>query len=266
MTFCFGANRLGIHGAGAAKFARQHRGAILGQGEGLQGTSYAIPTKATPYVTLPLEEIAVHVRRFIEFAHVNATMQFQVTAIGCGRAGYRPAQIGPLFAAAPSNCVLCPEFEPFRQLPVAAPSVAMAAKSLAERAHSGQVDKAGRPYIEHLARVAARLEGDDVAQAAGWLHDLVEDQPHHAAELDQFPARVGAVVRLLTRTEVGSGAYYAQIGQDPLALRVKLADIADNCDERRLEALPVAVADRLRRKYSRARAALLAESEGCPAR
>lgn len=67
-VFCFGSNRQGIHGAGAAKWAKQYRGAIQGQGEGRQGQSYAIPTKSTPWVTLPLEAIRTHVERFLEYA------------------------------------------------------------------------------------------------------------------------------------------------------------------------------------------------------
>jgi len=66
-VFVFGSNLAGRHGKGAALYARQRRGAIYGQGEGLlglQGRSYAIPTKDAMIRTLPLAAIASHVARF----------------------------------------------------------------------------------------------------------------------------------------------------------------------------------------------------------
>jgi hypothetical protein len=103
--FVFGSNLAGRHGKGAALYARQHHGAVYGQGEGLQGDSYAIPTKDAHLRTLPLVEIAARVETFLTFARqFNAT--FVVTRIGCGLAGYTDAQIAPMFASAPSNCIL----------------------------------------------------------------------------------------------------------------------------------------------------------------
>lgn len=113
-VFCFGSNRRGIHGAGAALYARRHHGAVLGVGEGRTGDSYAIPTKATPYSTLALDEVAAHVETFKAYARKHPDLDFQVTAIGTGRAGFTPEQIGPLFADAPANCKLCPEFAGYR--------------------------------------------------------------------------------------------------------------------------------------------------------
>lgn len=104
--FVFGSNRKGIHGAGAAKTAVFKYGAKPGQGEGLQGNSYAIPTKSTPWITLPLEEIRPGVDSFKEFARANPEMQFQVTRIGCGLAGYQDADIAPMFNDASDNCIL----------------------------------------------------------------------------------------------------------------------------------------------------------------
>jgi hypothetical protein len=109
-VFVFGSNLAGRHGKGAALYARQHRGAIYGQGEGLQGRSYAITTKDAAIRTLPLDAIASHVARFVEFARANPQLRFEVTAIGCGVAGYVPAQIAPLFKGAPANCTLPAEF------------------------------------------------------------------------------------------------------------------------------------------------------------
>src|SRR5450755_645235 len=109
-VFVFGSNLAGRHGKGVALHARQHCGAIYGQGEGLQGRSYAIPTKDAAIRTLPLDAIAGHAARFLAFARSNPQLRFQVTAIGCGLAGYTPAQIAPLFEGAPPNCTLPAEF------------------------------------------------------------------------------------------------------------------------------------------------------------
>ena len=131
------------------------------------------------------------------------------------------------------------------------------AKALAYRAHAGQVDKAGRPYIEHVARVAAAVSNDSDAEAVAWLHDVKEDCAWFASEVDkQFPMEIVWPVDLLDRTGTPEHFYYARIKKNPLALRVKLADIADNADESRLALLDEKTADRLRRKYSKALEAL----------
>lgn len=105
-VFVFGSNEEGRHGAGAALHAVKHCGATYGQPEGLQGQSYAIPTKATPYKALSLGEIEMYVLRFILFAIANPDMTFEVTRIGCGLAGYTDYQIAPMFKTAPENCNL----------------------------------------------------------------------------------------------------------------------------------------------------------------
>lgn len=105
-VFVFGSNAAGRHGAGAAKFAAQHCGAIYGQGEGLQGQSYAIPTKNSSIRSLFLTEIAEHVEKFIGFAYKNQHLQFIVSRIGCGLAGFTDEEIAPLFKNAPANCDL----------------------------------------------------------------------------------------------------------------------------------------------------------------
>jgi len=108
--FVFGSNLAGRHGKGAALFAKQHHGAIQGQGEGLQGSSYGIPTKDERIRTLPLPRIATAVETFKRFAATRPDLTFKVTAIGCGLAGYTPAQIAPMFRDAPGNCILPVEF------------------------------------------------------------------------------------------------------------------------------------------------------------
>ena len=109
--FVFGSNLAGRHGKGAALFAKQNHGAIYGQGIGLQGNSYAIPTKDKYIKTLPLSEISNHVFDFLVFAEKNPELTFVVTPIGCGLAGYTPEQIAPMFIDAPNNCILPPEFK-----------------------------------------------------------------------------------------------------------------------------------------------------------
>lgn len=105
-VFVFGSNLAGRHGKGAALYARQHHGAIYGQGIGRQGNSYAIPTKDINIQTLPLDKIKPYVDDFIQYAVSNRDLNFEVTRIGCGLAGYTDDQIAPLFSAAPENCQL----------------------------------------------------------------------------------------------------------------------------------------------------------------
>lgn len=105
-VFVFGSNLKGIHGAGAAKFAAMHWGAMLGIGEGRTGNSYALPTKETPYKTRSLDRIEDSVVRFFEYARENPSLTFLVTRVGCGYAGYEDSQIAPMFKDAPPNCVL----------------------------------------------------------------------------------------------------------------------------------------------------------------
>ena len=108
--FVFGSNLAGRHGAGAAKTAMDKYGAVYGVGVGQAGASYAIPTKDRLIRTLPLDSIRTFVREFIEFAYLHKEVTFKVTAIGCGLAGYTPAEIAPMFVYAPRNCVLPQRF------------------------------------------------------------------------------------------------------------------------------------------------------------
>jgi hypothetical protein len=109
-VFVFGSNLAGRHGKGAALWARQHRGAIYGQGIGLQGNSYAIPSKDAQLRTLSLAQIEQHVGEFLAFARSRPNLTFQLTPIGCGLAGYRREEIEPMFAGAPSNVLWPPEW------------------------------------------------------------------------------------------------------------------------------------------------------------
>ena len=93
--FVFGSNLQGMHGGGAARIARLKFGAIMGQGVGLQGQSYAIPTMQGG-----VETIRPYVDEFIAFAKVHPELTFLVTRIGCGIAGFTNEEISPLFAEA----------------------------------------------------------------------------------------------------------------------------------------------------------------------
>lgn len=132
-------------------------------------------------------------------------------------------------------------------------SIIMDARNLAMRAHAGQYDKAGRDYIDHPARVAARVVHRE-AQAVAWLHDTVEDTDVTLVELYRlgFPGDVVDAVDALTRRPDEDDSYYVRVRANPIALQVKLADIADNTDPRRLVHLDDVTVCRLIRKYAKA--------------
>lgn len=93
--FVFGSNLAGFHGGGAARVAHQRFGAVWGQGVGLQGQSYAIPTMQGG-----VETIRPYVDEFIVFAKQHPELTFLVTRIGCGIAGFTDEDIAPLFKEA----------------------------------------------------------------------------------------------------------------------------------------------------------------------
>lgn len=103
-VFVFGSNASGAHGGGAARFALDRFGAVWGQSEGLQGQAYGIDTMSGLTV---FEEQA---RRFVAFAADHPHLRFLVTEVGCGIAGYRPAQVAGFFAGAGQNVVLPESF------------------------------------------------------------------------------------------------------------------------------------------------------------
>ena len=93
--FVFGSNLGGNHDGGAARVALQKFGAIYGQGVGLQGQSYGIPTMQGG-----VETISPYVNQFIEFAEAHPEYFFYVTRVGCGIAGFTDREIAPLFKKA----------------------------------------------------------------------------------------------------------------------------------------------------------------------
>ncbi|MFZ3557554.1 HD domain-containing protein [Streptomyces sp. BH055] len=135
-------------------------------------------------------------------------------------------------------------------------------EALARRAHQGQMDKAGRPYAEHLAAVAegTRARGGTEAQiAAAWLHDAIEDDALTQEWLDAapLPAKTKAVVRALTKRKgEPPEAYARRILDTPGARLVKEADLAHNADPGRLAVLDEPTRNRLTSKYARMRALL----------
>lgn len=105
--FVFGSNLRGLHGGGTAYIAYSKFGAIIGQGVGLQGQSYAIPTMQGG-----VETIRPYVNEFIGFAREHQDLTFLVTRIGCGMAGFTDEDISPLFSKAHDveNIVLPPNW------------------------------------------------------------------------------------------------------------------------------------------------------------
>lgn len=105
--FVFGSNLAGMHGGGAARLAYMRFGAVMGQGVGLQGQSYAIPTMQGG-----VETIKPYVDEFVSFARQHRELTFLVTKIGCGIAGFYEDEIAPLFkdAVDEENIVLPESF------------------------------------------------------------------------------------------------------------------------------------------------------------
>lgn len=110
--FVFGSNEAGLHGAGAARHAHKELGFPMGASYGHYGQCFAIPTKDYTVQTLPLDTIRDYVAGFLAFARGHPKLNFQVTAIGCGLAGYDHSDIAPMFLQAPANCYFDKAWEP----------------------------------------------------------------------------------------------------------------------------------------------------------
>lgn len=139
------------------------------------------------------------------------------------------------------------------------------AVALAIRAHDGQLDKSGKPYIGHPLRVMGSVTTEH-EQMAAVLHDVVEDTPVTADDLLAAglpPEVVTAVVALSKEPGEAQDAYLARVAADPIAIVVKRADIADNSSPRRLHQLDAPTQARLRIKYADA-VRLLDEYTGTP--
>ena len=101
-VFVFGSNLAGMHGGGAAWVAFRKFGAVMGQGVGPQGQSYAIPTMQGGVNT-----IKPYVDAFIDYAKAHPESFFYVTRIGCGIAGFTDSEIAPLFRDAAGVDNIC---------------------------------------------------------------------------------------------------------------------------------------------------------------
>ncbi|MBP1326612.1 (p)ppGpp synthase/HD superfamily hydrolase [Leucobacter exalbidus] len=146
--------------------------------------------------------------------------------------------------------------------PTEAIALAARAEAIATILHRGQADRNGDDYIEHPRRVAARFdpETDPLAHAAAWLHDTIEDcevLPEDLRDAKIPHPVIDAVLFLTRRPGLADDDYYRAIRRDPIALRVKLADIDDNTDPVRTAQLDEATRERLARKYAHAREVLL---------
>lgn len=107
---------------------------------------------------------------------------------------------------------------------------------IAAEGHAGQVDKAGSPYVLHPLRVMLRLDTTD-ERIAGVLHDVVEDCGWTLDDLraEGFSEAVVSAVDAVTRRESEDyDQFVARAAADPVGRKVKLADLEDNCDPRRI--------------------------------
>ena len=124
---------------------------------------------------------------------------------------------------------------------------------LAVQAHRGQKDKAGAPYILHPLRVMLRMRSD-VGRMVAVLHDVLEDTQHTLLDLQQagYPQRVLEALDCLTRRENETyEEFIERVKANPLARKVKIADLEDNMDIRRISDPQEKDMERLK-KYRRA--------------
>ena len=107
---------------------------------------------------------------------------------------------------------------------------------LAKQHHEGQTDKAGKPYIEHPLRVMNQVESEE-EKIVAVLHDIVEDTDISLNELrnEGFSEEVVSAVECLTKQDGENyDSYIERISFNPLAVKIKLADLEDNRDLTRL--------------------------------
>lgn len=161
-VFVFGSNLQGHHGGGAARIAQMRFGAIYGQGVGLQGQSYAIPTmQGGP------DTIQPYVDQFIVFAMEHTELFFYVTRIGCGIAGFKDQDIAPLFMEALGVENIClPE------------SFAKIIERLSARRHN-------EPFPEITRTTSIRLYQQGQARTLADIAMALNNQ-HHYSDLESF--------------------------------------------------------------------------------
>lgn len=104
--FVFGSNMAGNHAGGAARQALDHFGAIMGQGEGRQGQSYAFPTLTEDFKRRKWSEIHKSRNALYDYCEGNKDQKFLLTKVGCGIAGFKEAEMKALFTNHPKNLIL----------------------------------------------------------------------------------------------------------------------------------------------------------------
>jgi len=140
------------------------------------------------------------------------------------------------------------------------------AQRIATSAHAGQTDQGGQPYIGHPQRVATRLADQGAAPeqiAAGWLHDVLEDTDWTADMLRQEGISNATITLVEAMTHPHGEPnvkYAARLRACPGAVQIKLADIADNTDPKRMAVLDDERRERMTAKYIKMRR-LLAEGD-----
>ena len=134
-----------------------------------------------------------------------------------------------------------------------------AARALATKAHEGQTDKAGLPYITHPERVASRMENPE-AQVIGWLHDTVEDTPITLRDIGAaFGPETAAAVDAISRRDGEPWSdYLERVAANPMARQVKISDLIDNSNLSRIPHVTLKDVER-QKKYNKALKKLLEE-------
>ena len=132
-----------------------------------------------------------------------------------------------------------------------------AARALATKAHEGQTDKAGLPYITHPERVASRMENPE-AQVIGWLHDTVEDTPITLRDIEAtFGPETAAAVDAISRRDGEPWSdYLDRVAANPMARQVKISDLIDNSNLSRIPHVTLKDVER-QKKYNKALKKLL---------
>ena len=134
-----------------------------------------------------------------------------------------------------------------------------AARALATKAHEGQTDKAGLPYITHPERVALRMESPEL-QVIGWLHDTVEDTTLTVKDIaERFGPETAAAVDAISRRDGEKWSdYLDRVAANPMARQVKISDLIDNSNLSRIPHVTLKDVER-QKKYNKALKKLLEE-------
>ena len=134
-----------------------------------------------------------------------------------------------------------------------------AARALATKAHEGQTDKAGLPYITHPERVALRMESPEL-QVIGWLHDTVEDTTLTVKDIaERFGPETAASVDAISRRDGEKWSdYLDRVAANPMARQVKISDLIDNSNLSRIPHVTLKDVER-QKKYNKALKKLLEE-------